>query len=109
MLLCLYGVLIWRGLRIARGARDLFGTLLATSLTAMLGLQAFFNLGVVMGLVPPAGLVLPFVSYGVSAILGHLLCVGLLLNVSANGAPVARTPAIYRAVVSADGLGRQGA
>ena len=102
-LIGIYGVIVWRGMAIARAAPDLFGTLLASSLTAMIGMQAFFNLGVVMGVVPNKGLVLPFVSYGVSAVMGHLLCVGLLLNVSANRAPV-RTPAIYRAAAAAEAL-----
>ena len=103
VLIALYSVVVWRGMAIARAAPDLFGTLLASALTAMIGLQAFFNLGVVMGVVPNKGLVLPFVSYGVSAVMGHLLCVGLLLNVSANRAPV-RTPAIYRAAATAEAL-----
>jgi cell division protein FtsW len=102
-LIGVYCVIVWRGMAIARNAPDLFGTLLASSLTAMIGLQAFFNLGVVMGMVPNKGLVLPFVSYGVSAVMGHLLCVGLLLNVSANRAPV-RTPAIYRAAATAEAV-----
>ncbi|MCB9761950.1 MAG: putative lipid II flippase FtsW [Alphaproteobacteria bacterium] len=103
-LLCLYGGLVWRGLTIARRAPDLFGTLLATSLTAMLGLQAFFNLGVVMGIVPPKGLVLPFMSYGASAIIGHLFCIGLLLNISANAGHKPATPPIYRPVAVAEGV-----
>ena len=102
-LIGIYAIIVWRGMAIARNAPDLFGTLLAASLTAMIGLQAFFNLGVVMGIVPNKGLVLPFLSYGVSAVMGHLLCVGLLLNVSANRAPV-RTPAIYRAAATAEGV-----
>lgn len=103
-LLTLYSLLVWRGMVVARQAHDLFGVLLATSVTAMIGLQAFFNLGVVMGVVPPKGLVLPFMSYGASAIIAHLMCVGLLLNVSANGAAPARTPPIYRPAASAEGV-----
>lgn len=103
-LLTLYSLLVWRGMAIARQANDLFGVLLATSLTAMLGLQAFFNLGVVMGVVPPKGLVLPFMSYGSSAIIAHLMCVGLLLNVSANGSAPQRTPPVFRPAVSAEGV-----
>jgi cell division protein FtsW len=103
-LLALYGALIWRGLAIARQSQDVFGSLLATALAATLGLQAFFNLGVVMGIVPPKGLVLPFVSYGASAIMAHLLCIGILLNISAHRAPAPRTPIIYRATATAEGL-----
>ena len=83
-LLSLYGLLIWRGLVIARRADDLFGNLLASSLTLLLGLQAFFNLGVATGIVPPKGLVLPFLSYGPSALMAHLFTIGLLLNISAR-------------------------
>lgn len=101
-LLGLYTLLVWRGLHIARNAPDLFGTLLATSLTAALGLQAFFNLGVVTGIVPPKGLVLPFMSYGASAIIAHLFCVGMLLNVSAASARKKPEPAIYRPAVAVE-------
>ncbi|MBK7758461.1 MAG: putative lipid II flippase FtsW [Deltaproteobacteria bacterium] len=103
-LLTLYGLLIWRGMHVARQAEDLFGALLATSLTAAIGLQAFFNLGVVMGIVPPKGLVLPFMSYGASAIVAQLFAVGLLLNVSANSAAGARAPTIYRPSATAEGV-----
>lgn len=102
-LLLLYGALVWRGVTIAREAPDLFGTLLVLSLTATIGLQAFFNLGVVMGVVPPKGLVLPFLSYGASAIIAHLFCVGLILNVSAQRTAQPRTPVIYRPAAVAEG------
>lgn len=98
-LLSLYGLLIWRGLEISHRAPDLFGTLLASTLTAAIGLQAFFNLGVAMGVVPPKGLVLPFMSYGASAIIGHLFCIGLLLNISANADRQPKRPTIYRPAV----------
>ena len=57
---------------------------MAASLTSMIGLQAFFNLAVVMGLVPPKGLVLPFVSYGASALMAHLLSIGILLSIASE-------------------------
>jgi len=84
-LLGLYAVVILRGMSIARRAPDFFGMLVASSVTALLAGQAFLNLGVAMGILPPKGLVLPFMSYGGSAIMVHLMCVGLLLNISANG------------------------
>jgi cell division protein FtsW len=49
--------------------------------------QACLNLGVVMSVVPPKGLVLPFLSYGASAMMVNLLAVGILLSISAEGAP----------------------
>ena len=83
-LIALYAALVWRGLWVARRARDPYGMLMAACLTAMLGLQAFFNLAVVMGMVPPKGLVLPFISYGASAVMAHLWCVGILLSIAAE-------------------------
>lgn len=83
-LLLLYGMLLWRGLVIAARARDAFGMFLAATLTAMITLNAFFNLAVIMGLVPPKGLVLPFISYGASAMIANLWAVGLLLGISAE-------------------------
>ena len=74
--------LIWRGLVIAQRATDLFGMLVATGLTTMFAAQAIINMGVVAGLVPPKGLVLPFLSYGASAAMFHTLCVGILLRVA---------------------------
>ena len=61
-----------------------FGALAAT-LTAMIGFEAFFNFAVVMGMVPPKGLVLPFISYGSSAMLANLWAVGVLLSIAAEG------------------------
>ena len=50
----------------------------------MVGLEAMFNLAVIMGLVPPKGLVLPFISYGASAMMSHLWAVGILLSIAAE-------------------------
>jgi cell division protein FtsW len=59
-----FGVLVWRGLRTAFRARDVFGSYLAFGITAMFGLQALVNIGVVLGSLPTKGLPLPFISYG---------------------------------------------
>lgn len=90
-LIALYGVFLWRGLHIARNARDSFSMLLGSTLTLMVGFEAFFNLGVVMGILPPKGLVLPFISYGATAMMSHLWVIGILLSISAesHNAPVA--------------------
>jgi len=74
--------LVWRGFAIATRARDLFGMLVATGITTMFAAQAVINMGVVVGLVPPKGLVLPFLSYGASAALVHTVCIGILLRLS---------------------------
>ena len=89
-IIALYGVFLWRGLHIARNARDSFSMLLAATLTLMVGFEAFFNLGVVMGILPPKGLVLPFISYGATAMMSHLWVIGILLSISAEShrAPV---------------------
>ena len=89
-LIGLYSIFLWRGLHIARNARDAFSMLLASTLTLMVGFEAFFNLGVVMGVLPPKGLVLPFISYGATAMMSHLWVIGILLSISAesHNAPV---------------------
>lgn len=82
--LALYGLFAWRGFRIAAQARDPFGSLLAGTLTVMIVGQACLNLGVVTSIVPPKGLVLPFISYGPSAMLVNLAAVGILLSIAAG-------------------------
>jgi len=86
MVLLLLGI-VWRALVIASRASDLFGMLTATGLAALIGAQAIINLGVVGGVMPNKGLVLPFLSYGASAVLAHTLIVGILLRVSMESEP----------------------
>ena len=81
VLLC-FGVILWRGLDIAASAPDRFGALLAVGITMMVTFQAFFNISVVLGLLPTKGIPLPFVSAGGSSLLVNLLAMGILLNVS---------------------------
>jgi rod shape determining protein RodA len=81
IVLALFLVLIWRGLRIAVIAKDLFGTLLAAGVVAMLALQVFVNVGMTVGIMPVTGLPLPFVSYGGTSLIVWFAIVGLLLNV----------------------------
>jgi cell division protein FtsW len=75
-------VITWRGLRTSLSAPDRFGAFLALGLTTMVAFQAFFNISVVLGLLPTKGIPLPFVSYGGSSLLINLLGMGILLNVS---------------------------
>nr|WP_052514853.1 putative lipid II flippase FtsW [Dethiosulfatarculus sandiegensis] len=84
LVLGLFMVVIWRGIKTALEARDLFGTYLALGCTLVIGLQAFVNVAVVMGLLPTKGLTLPFISYGGSSLLVNLACVGLLLSVASH-------------------------
>jgi cell division protein FtsW len=72
----------YRGIRAAYRAADDYGTYLAAGITLFIGLQAFTNLAVALGLLPTKGLVLPFVSFGGSALLVNCAAVGVLLNVS---------------------------
>ena len=78
----LFGLLLWRGIRIGLRVSDPFGALLAFGVSALLVNQAVVNLGVVVGLFPTKGLPLPFVSSGGSSLLVAMAAVGLLLNVS---------------------------
>lgn len=87
LLILLFIVFIWRGYAIAARARTPFGSLVATALTTLLASQAVVNLAVLVGWSPPKGLVLPFLSYGASAVVAHLLCVGMLLRISIDRDP----------------------
>ena len=78
----IFMLFVWRGFHIARQTSNLFGSLLATGITTLIGLQAFINIGVVTGLLPTKGITLPFISYGGSSIVLSLVSVGILLNIS---------------------------
>jgi cell division protein FtsW len=80
--LAAFCVIAWRGLRTAMRAPDRFGAFLALGLTAMIVVQALFNISVVLGLLPTKGIPLPFVSFGGSSLLMSMLGMGILLNVS---------------------------
>ena len=81
VLVC-FGVIAWRGLRIATRAADTFGAFVAIGLTTMIVVQAFVNMSVVLGLLPTKGIPLPLVSAGGSSLLVNLLGAGMLLNIS---------------------------
>lgn len=80
----LFGLILWRGMRIALRAPDLFGTYLAFGLTFSLFLQVILNAGVVAGLLPTKGLTMPFLSYGGTSLVVSLASIGILLNISQN-------------------------
>ena len=82
LVIALFAVYGWRGLRAAFNAPDGFGRMLALGATAMVLFQSLINFAVVIGLMPTKGIPLPFVSYGGSSLLVMLLATGVLLNIS---------------------------
>ncbi len=79
-------ILVWVGFRIARRARDLFGRYLAMGLSTVIGIQALMNMMVGLKMLPPKGMVLPFLSYGGSSLILHLAAMGVMINISMKGA-----------------------
>ena len=81
LILSLYALLIWRGLRILTMAKNLYGALIAGGVTAMLMFQVFVNVGMTVGIMPITGVPLPLMSYGGSSVLVTFLALGLLQSV----------------------------
>ncbi len=82
LLIILFCAFLCRGIALAKGAKDHYNSFLIFGITVTIIFQAFFNMGVALGLVPTKGLPLPFFSYGGSSILITLAMIGILLNVS---------------------------
>ncbi len=78
----LFVLFIWQGARIAKRIEEPFGYFLAIGIVSLIGLQAIVNIGVSIGAFPTKGLPLPFISYGGSALIMQMICVGILLNIS---------------------------
>jgi cell division protein FtsW len=93
LVLCLFAVVVWRGVRAALGARDVFGGYLAFGITLLVAVQVLFNVSVVLGIVPNKGITLPLVSYGGSSLIVMMFLIGLVLNVGRRAPPAAREPA----------------
>ena len=96
LVLSLYALLIWRGLRILTVSKNLYGALIAGGIVAMLLFQVFINVGMNVGIMPITGIPLPLLSYGGSSVITTLLAIGLLQSVYAQG----------RAAAAAKGRGR---
>ncbi|THF75593.1 stage V sporulation protein E [Cohnella fermenti] len=82
LLIVLFLVLIWRGMRTAITLSDPFGSFLAAGIVGIIGTQVLMNIGVVIGLLPVTGITLPLVSYGGSSLTLLLTALGILLNLS---------------------------
>lgn len=82
LLILLYLFIFYRGLMIARGAPDLYGSVLAIGIVTWLSVQTFLNIGGMLNLIPMTGVPLPFISSGGSAILANLMAMGILVNIS---------------------------
>jgi cell division protein FtsW len=82
LVVIVYGVIGWRGYRIAQLAPDMFGRLLAVGITSWILVQALINMGSILALTPLTGIPLPFISYGGSALATLLFASGILLNIS---------------------------
>lgn len=85
-LVLLFGLWTWRGLRVARHADDLYGSLLAVGIVAWVTFQSALHIAVVTATTPFTGTVLPFVSYGGSSLMSCLASVGILLSISRGSA-----------------------
>ncbi|HHZ03202.1 MAG TPA: rod shape-determining protein RodA [Tissierellia bacterium] len=81
LLLCLYAVLLYRLIRIAKNAANMFGSLIVTGITAMLLFHIYENIGMTMGLMPVTGIPLPFISYGGTFMLVNMISIGICLSV----------------------------
>ncbi len=82
VLLLFFFILIFRGLKIAHGSKDPFGTMLAFGITTMIFIQVVINIGMVMGLMPVVGVPLPLLSYGGSSMITIMLSIGILISIS---------------------------
>ena len=81
-IILLFVIFVWRGIKIAVTAKDMYGTILAIGITSVIAVQAVINIAVVTGSMPVTGVPLPFISYGGSALLFNMFAMGILLNVS---------------------------
>jgi rod shape determining protein RodA len=90
LVLSLFALLIWRSLRILTLAKNLYGTIVAGGVTAMLMFQVFVNVGMTLGIMPITGIPLPLISYGGSSVLVTLMAIGFLQSIHAQGRDMAQ-------------------
>ncbi|MDR1689457.1 MAG: putative lipid II flippase FtsW [Clostridiales bacterium] len=82
LILSLFAILIWRGIKIALNATDLFGSFVAAGITVMIAVQVILNVAVVTATIPNTGVPLPFITYGGSSLAISMFSIGILLNIS---------------------------
>lgn len=85
-IILLFIIFVWRGIKTAVTAKDIYGNILAIGITSVISVQAIINIAVVTGSMPVTGVPLPFISYGGSALVFNMFAVGILLNVSRQSA-----------------------
>src|SRR5262245_8911677 len=90
ILLCLYLLVVWRGLRIITVARDPFSAIVAGGIVVAFLFQIYVNVGMTMGIAPITGIPLPFFSVGGSSMIANLAAMGVLLSIHARGTPFRR-------------------
>lgn len=93
LLLALYLLVIWRGLRVITVARDAFGAIVAAGIVVAFLFQVFVNAGMTMGIAPVTGIPLPFVTVGGSSMVANLIAIGVLQAIHARGNPGRRRAA----------------
>ncbi|WP_241780684.1 FtsW/RodA/SpoVE family cell cycle protein, partial [Streptomyces wadayamensis] len=81
LIIALLGIVLWRACRIARATTELYGTIVAGGIIAWFAFQSFENIGMTLGIMPVAGLPLPFVSYGGTAMFAAWIAIGLLQSI----------------------------
>jgi cell division protein FtsW len=90
LVVALFGLIIWRGIRASLAAPEPFGTYLGLGVTALFGFHAVVNMSVAMGLLPTKGLTLPFISYGGTSLVVMMAAAGILLSISAAASGASR-------------------
>ena len=90
ILLCLYLLVVWRGLRIITVARDPYSAIVAGGIVVAFLFQIYVNVGMTMGIAPITGIPLPFFSVGGSSMIANLAAIGVLLSIHARGTPFRR-------------------
>jgi cell division protein FtsW len=107
-LFVLYGIILWRGLKVATQAPDMLGSLLAGGAACWIIIEAGINMAVMVGLMPFAGNALPFISAGGSSLISTLAAVGIILSVSrASGQKTVPVDAEWRSLNASIDLRRR--